>query len=86
MITTDEMQIIISDYLDDCFLANRTPTKHSFSKYIHVAPATIRNVCNGFYATGKPYTNKPNARRIIDNADFDLIRNLFEKEDTPNEQ
>ena len=77
MKTTIELLDSIYDYLDECDHKHRKPSHYSFGRFIGVLPTTIRHVCNGCYADDKPYTDKPHIKRVIDNSDFDLIRELF---------
>jgi hypothetical protein len=78
MIKTEDLKQNISDYLDECSIHSRKPSYFTFGHFIAVSPTTIRHVCTGQYADGKPYTDTPHIKRVIDNQDFKLVRELFE--------
>ena len=72
---------LVNDYLDDCFLRGRKPSLNSLGKFIGASRMTIKHVCLGCYADGRPYTDKPSANRAIANSDFEMIRNIFNQEE-----
>lgn len=47
------------------------------SKVLGVSPATVGNVRRGTYRKGRPYSDTPHSKRLIDNRDFMLIQGLF---------
>lgn len=83
MINSQDLKDHITNYLHDCYIRGRKPSYFTFGHYLDISPTTVRHVCTGYYASGKPYTNKPHIKRVIDNSDFEMIREVFE-DDTEN--
>lgn len=78
MISRIELLQVITDYRNECEEQNQKPQGNVLAKRIGVAPQTIYNILSGYYAPNKPYTDTPSHRRRIDNADFEVIRGLFD--------
>lgn len=70
------LEKLINLYLIDC---NYKPTKKGLSEALGISTTTVHNVCTGLF-NGHPYTQQPHIKRLIDNNDFCLITELFEKD------
>lgn len=70
------LEKLINLYLIDC---NNKPTKRGLSEALGISTTTVHNVCTGLF-NGHPYTQQPHIKRLIDNNDFCLITELFEKD------
>lgn len=77
MMSSRELEQNISDYLTICSQTHRKPSYFTFGQFLAVSPSTIRHVCNGYYASGRAYTDKPHINRVIDNGDFEMVREVF---------
>lgn len=75
MYSTDKLNEIIDDYLNMC---KCRPTKKGLSLALGTSNTTIFNVIRGAY-NGTPYGKEPHYNRVIDNKDFELIRDVFDE-------
>lgn len=75
MIERGTLECLIDIYLNDC---NYKPTKKGLSEALGISTTTVHNVCTGLF-NGHPYTQQPHIKRLIDNNDFCLITELFDK-------
>lgn len=53
------------------------PTYKGLSLFLGVSDTTIGHIVRGYYKDDKQYTNMPHCNRCVDNADFDLIRDIY---------
>lgn len=85
MITTMELQERISRYRDYCIENHKEPTYHGLANVLQISSPTVKHIVDGTYKDGKYYTDHPHVTRIIANCDFDIVRNLFNREGLGNE-
>lgn len=78
MINTTILQNGVQIYRERCRLTNKRPTYSGLALMIGTSSQTISNVVHGNYNGGHEYTDTPHATRCIDNADFELVKGLFE--------
>lgn len=72
MYDTEELQELVSDYLQHC----DKPSRRGLGQVLHTSGTTISNVLRGAY-NGRYYGKIPHISRVIDNKDFQLIRAVF---------
>ena len=77
MIDTTTLQIKIDGYRDRCQKSHRKPTFNGVGQALGVSNKTVANVVHGHF-NGKEYTDTPHATRCIDNADFEVVKGLFD--------
>lgn len=72
MYDTEELQELVSDYLQNV----DKPSRKGLGHVLHTSGQTIGNVLRGEY-NGKYYGKVPHINRVIDNKDFKIIREVF---------
>lgn len=72
MIDTTTLTKRIHQYITCC----RRPTFKGLGRVLQVSGQTVANVYYGTY-NGKQYGTKPQYNRVIDNADFEIVRAVF---------
>lgn len=77
MIDSNSLQNIILEYVEDCKVHSRSPSRKGLAERLKCSTGTVCNVIHGYFAHGKPYTDKPHIRRMICNDDFPEIRAIF---------
>ena len=78
MIGTVELQNKVSKYGKRCLESQKQPTYAGLGAVLQISGLTIKHIVTGYYKGGLEYTEKPHITRCVDNADFDLIRALFD--------
>lgn len=76
MIDSNTLEMIATEYLEQCEGKKEQPTYKGLSIALEVSAQTIHNVVTNSY-NGKPYTKHPHATRCIDNSDFEVIQSIF---------
>lgn len=74
MYDTETLESLCRDYMNHC---HNKPTRKGLADWLQISSVTITNVIHGYYHGGTLYTLHPHISRKIDNADFELIRNIF---------
>jgi len=80
MIDTKTLETEIQGYNETCRRTNHRPTYKGLATLIGISDTTISNVIHGHF-NGNEYTNTPHKTRCIKNADFEIIRSIFTKEE-----
>lgn len=78
MISTDDLKALISDYLDECYLANKRITYRGLGRKLNIHHSTLRNYVLDKCGS-KPYRDPPGPNRKINNTDFQLIREALKE-------
>ena len=76
MFDTDTLYELSTGYLNGCKAAGKEPSFKGLAAALGISDVTIANVYHGRY-NGNEYTKQPNARRVVDNQDFHIIREIF---------
>ncbi len=76
MISTDKLEQLTVEYLKNCNRQQAQPTFRGLGEVLSVSGQTIANVVHGKF-NGHDYTDAPHTTRIIDNKDFNIIRDIF---------
>lgn len=77
MIDTTILQTKLHTYFDNCQNLSIKPTFEGVGRLLGTSGKTISNVVHGHF-NGKEYTDTPHATRCIDNADFEVVKGLFD--------
>jgi len=80
MIGTQELQRQVLGYCKRCFTNHKEPTYNGLGTALNISGGTIKHIVTGYYKGSQAYTDTPHITRCIDNADFALIRALFDKQ------
>ncbi len=78
MIDSRELEKRVSRYRQNCRDRHKEPSYIGLGFARGCSGMTISNVVNGTF-NGHLYTERPHSKRIINNADFELIRQLFDR-------
>lgn len=73
MYDTETLNDLIENYMIYC---HGKPSKCGLATWLKISPTTVFNVIRGYY-NHIPYGMQPSPSRVIDNADFEIIRSLF---------
>lgn len=80
MIGTTELQKRVNKYSKRCSDNQEQPTYTGLGETLGISVRTIRRIYKGFYDDKHAYTSKPHITRCVANADFELIRALFDNQ------